>query len=954
MLRGVGFRKAICFLIIILLVSCLIVLRPINPQRAHGNFIIAATIFGVAVGVLSVVTSIIETISPDDTPKKLGEIQRKLDEQNVKLDNIIANLNIIQKTLDTLTRNLEINTKEILTYIKNIGAQDGIDSIKTRFAELEGFARANVKEMTPQQRENLKEETGVWATNVLGTWDIKKAVTKISSAICPDIPGQEGVLELWTDQAILNMPAPKSPANDFALKVESTTPSGASGGGDSTLPIIAERPIYFDYQEMQGGDVEMGAVKPAITWYFSEGSCRPEFDPFICVNNLGDSVSEIEITYMLGDAQVVEQNLEIPAHSRTTVVVKDLLGVADDAAHDFSCKVESTNGVPTVAERVQYFDYHDEWSGGHVVRGVTSLGPVAYIAEGTCRPGFETYITIQNPGEVDTAARLTYMLGDGTTGEQAISVPAHSRETVRPADILGVADDPAHDFSTMVESTGGVDLVVERPMYFNYDGVWPGGHCSTATYSPGDTSYFAEGTIRGGFDSYICIQNPNDEPVEIKLTYMWGDGTVTTDNMTIPASSRETVNVKDSPAAKTLTNYYRSLENYFNVLLYYQSEGLIEVCEAYNQKYMGRDANEPSQQALNYLRGNYKDMIQKEFDEFLSCVESLVASWSSMYTPNGLVPEAASIFSMADSFYMNVNNALLYQGDENEETFYGAFGRAFAQQSEMQQDSAPEIVMTGPGVDALNESEDRKVWRKVKLKHYDQPQGRLVTDDNSVCVVRYQQNCQPGDGYTAGFRQGWINTGGTSPTLHNIQTFHVQREQGAEPFLPFGSFTSLRRSQAGLLGHFGPTRMPADLRSSPVLASAISAGHDFCIYLQEGSISGWGDNSLGRLNFPPGSDNLDIATGYSHGLALKKDGSIVGWGDNAQGQINCPAGNDYVQIAAGRDFSLALEKDGSIVGWGFNKYGQTDCPTGNDYVQADGGSWHGIALKKDGSIVGWG
>ncbi|MBU4390978.1 MAG: hypothetical protein KJ907_12295 [Actinobacteria bacterium] len=41
---------------------------------------------------------------------------------------------------------------------------------------------------------------------------------------------------------------------------------------------------------------------------------------------------------------------------------------------------------------------------------------------------------------------------------------------------LGEADDDAHDLSSKVECTNGQDIIVERPMYFNYKGIWAGGH----------------------------------------------------------------------------------------------------------------------------------------------------------------------------------------------------------------------------------------------------------------------------------------------------------------------------------------------------------------------------------------------------------------------------------------------------------------------------------------------
>ncbi|MBK5093088.1 MAG: hypothetical protein JJE48_06200, partial [Actinobacteria bacterium] len=63
------------------------------------------------------------------------------------------------------------------------------------------------------------------------------------------------------------------------------------------------------------------------------------------------------------------QSLSVAAHSRSTVVVRDKLGTGDDAAHDFSAKVESTNGVGIIAERPMYFNYRGTWTGGHDVVG---------------------------------------------------------------------------------------------------------------------------------------------------------------------------------------------------------------------------------------------------------------------------------------------------------------------------------------------------------------------------------------------------------------------------------------------------------------------------------------------------------------------------------------------------------------------------------------------------------
>lgn len=68
------------------------------------------------------------------------------------------------------------------------------------------------------------------------------------------------------------------------------------------------------------------------------------------------------------------------------------------------------------------------------------------------------------------------MKGDGTTQEQNLYLASGTRSTVKVNDILGEGDDPGHDFAIKVESANEVGIVCERPVYFNYQGVWPGGH----------------------------------------------------------------------------------------------------------------------------------------------------------------------------------------------------------------------------------------------------------------------------------------------------------------------------------------------------------------------------------------------------------------------------------------------------------------------------------------------
>ena len=108
-------------------------------------------------------------------------------------------------------------------------------------------------------------------------------------------------------------------------------------------------------------------------------------------------------------------------------------------------------------------------------------------------PGFDPYICIQNPGATDAAVSITYMKGDGTTDTQTLTVGKNSRSTVNVRDKLGTGDDAAHDFSAKVECVNGAKIIAERPMYFNYKGIWTGGHDVVGALAPNTTWYFAEG-----------------------------------------------------------------------------------------------------------------------------------------------------------------------------------------------------------------------------------------------------------------------------------------------------------------------------------------------------------------------------------------------------------------------------------------------------------------------------
>jgi len=324
-------------------------------------------------------------------------------------------------------------------------------------------------------------------------------------------------------------------AHDFSAKVECTN-------GQS---IICERPMYFNYNGVwNGGHDVVGATAPSSTWYFAEGSCRPNFDPYLSICNPGTSAASVEVTYMKGDGGTAVQNVSVPPASRGTLHPADVLGTGNDPAHDFSAKVVSTNGIGIVAERPMYFNYNGAWTGGSDVVGANAPAPDWYFAEGTCRPNFEPYICIQNPGDATADIAITYMKGNGTTQTQTASVGAHSRSTIPVSSVLGTGNDAAHDFSAAV-ICDNANIICERPMYFDYNGVWNGGHDVVGATATSSAWYFAEGTCRPGFDAYLSVQNLTNRSVDVTVTYLRGNGTTATQGIAVAADSRATLHPSD-------------------------------------------------------------------------------------------------------------------------------------------------------------------------------------------------------------------------------------------------------------------------------------------------------------------------------------------------------------------------------------------------------------------------
>jgi len=339
-----------------------------------------------------------------------------------------------------------------------------------------------------------------------------------------------------TQQATFTVPA----SSRFSLNVASIVGQDKDVAAIISSPrsIFAERAMYFNYQgRWPGGSDAKGSRFPSDNWYFAEGTTRAGFEEWLTLANPGYKDTVAHVAYLLGPGQGSNktEDWNVPALSRVTVNVNQAVGPEKDVS------VHVTSGQPIVAERPMYFDYHGSMAGGHDVMGAVSPSGSWFFAEGTTRAGFEEWLTLANPGDVDAAVNVEYLLGAGQGQNilQTWNVPARSRVTVSVNQAVG----PGKDVSLAIDSDQPV--VAERPMYFNYRGNIPGGHDVVGAVRPGFSWYFAEGTTRAGFEEWLTLANPGDENATVEVEYLLGagQGANVKHSLTVPAFTRITVSV---------------------------------------------------------------------------------------------------------------------------------------------------------------------------------------------------------------------------------------------------------------------------------------------------------------------------------------------------------------------------------------------------------------------------
>jgi len=417
-----------------------------------------------------------------------------------------------------------------------------------------GYHKVGVRVTDIAGNETLAEKQ-VWVGPYASNWYFAEGNTlnEFEEYVCLFNPGDEPLSAKLTFMLESGQNIEKTiqmnPRQRLTYRVKDIVPEGHPGVSlwvnAYDKAVVVERPVYFKYEDKwDGGHICSGVNVLQKVWYFGEGTTRYNggdgyFRCWLTVMNTNDVTADISVDYLLDGGQVVTKGYSVRPRSRETI------NVNGDVGPDRDVSIKVTSSVPVAVERPMYFNYHTFALGGSDVSGVSSAQKSWNFAEGCTRAGYQEWISIQNPNDIDANVSFTYYTGQGRMATSKHVIGAHSRETINVATEVGDSE----DVSTSL--TSDIPVIAERPMYYLYGlekGLtWDGGDCVVGNPSPSTIYYLAEGTTIPNFDTFYSLFNPREDKTAIvDVEYVFGDGSTRKAEYQIPPHSRLTLNVRDA------------------------------------------------------------------------------------------------------------------------------------------------------------------------------------------------------------------------------------------------------------------------------------------------------------------------------------------------------------------------------------------------------------------------
>lgn len=330
--------------------------------------------------------------------------------------------------------------------------------------------------------------------------------------------------------------------------------------------VVVDRQMSWNRQDSYGSHAEAAVRSTSLVWYLAEGATHSGFDLFYLLQNPSTEPAQVRVRYLLPSGAPLEKSYVVGPKSRFNIWVNleqfpEGSGIRPLASTDVSAVLEVQNNVPIIVERAMYLTRdvaREPFAAGHESAGVTAPSTTWFLAEGATIDIFDMFVLLANPTGSDALAKVTYLLEDGRTFTRDITLPANSRSNIwvdfeeLPAGsgqlpLLNAA------FSTTVEVTNGVPIIVERAMWWPVDpSQWYEAHNSPGSAVTGVEWGLGDGAVGGSTVTYILVANTETaRSANVAITLLFDGLGPVTRVFAVPPQTRLTVDVgREFPEAR--------------------------------------------------------------------------------------------------------------------------------------------------------------------------------------------------------------------------------------------------------------------------------------------------------------------------------------------------------------------------------------------------------------------
>jgi Tol biopolymer transport system component len=305
--------------------------------------------------------------------------------------------------------------------------------------------------------------------------------------------------------------------------------------------VVCERAMYGNSRAWAHDSI--GSTQPSSTWYLAEGCTAGGMETWVMIMNPNGTTVNADVTLMTELGPIEPPELQGIALDPYACGAFDIGRYVQN--YDVSTMVTSTGGS-VVCERSMYGNSRT-WAHNSV--GVSSMSAEWYFAEGCTAGGMETWILLQNPNPFEVICGMLLYTDQGIISVDPddspyIHIPAGSRRTINLGQYVTSYEVSAYIYHPFPGEEPR-PLVCERAMY---GGGRAWAHDSIGVTEPSTTWYLAEGCTAGGMETWLLVENPLGEDVEMNITMQTDAGLIAPDELqgyVLPAHSRSTFNLND-------------------------------------------------------------------------------------------------------------------------------------------------------------------------------------------------------------------------------------------------------------------------------------------------------------------------------------------------------------------------------------------------------------------------